>query len=770
MHHEVFLALIGVTGEVVVEEPSGESFLIDANYCPSLLSVADRAILLQVLRVGHAYKHIAAFAAPLAPVPAVAASHSLYRHALQHAIGTVLREYERHIAELEAVVLSKASTRTLPLAYLQVELATELDTFPFLLRLIQQVRTLRGKDVLELIKAHETQGIPSLQQVARRLLTALHRVLFRQMLAWMVSGSNLVDPYEEFFIVADASSFALALARAPLRYWPATVCEDVLFVGNAMRTVRETSLVSALALQADIAHLLQTPPDVWDSFAFASSVSALRAKVASELYMHVLSSAKFVPALYRMKAFFLCGDGALFNALLEAMDPIMRTPPHARSETDLHHGLWAPLLRQYDTSMRTDDDDDADKYFIALKVPVQNFDTRTFSGLVSEGVTSDAGGLECSGPTYGIGYWPHAQYVQGSAASISVTFSIASPMTSVVQGLSVLIADTDAPSDVAPPSWTPTSGLAVSGAVPTLAVEVVLATTVTQASMATSTATLRVLDSKVGSTPLFRSAESIELPMSGIWTLDVAFTLCLPTRGEPGMLLCVRDVSPVFEIPLPRRKEASPVVLGLGLAPAVQVHHWSFATAPVADPWRYVTLMLTPSPSLRYRQLLFPSSLLKSYADVFRVFFRLKRLLYTLNHLNVAGVHRDCLTRHEMTFVLHHLLLYFHVSVVEASFETLLATISATTDFDVVQRAHATFVAGVGKKCFVHATAVMAALDRVLETVGRFVQAPSDLLPTFRDHCRLLFTVLNQTNARELMAQLDFNGYVSSLVSTDRRA
>ncbi|KDO18152.1 hypothetical protein SPRG_16438, partial [Saprolegnia parasitica CBS 223.65] len=119
MHHEVFLALLGVTGEVVVEDPSGDGFLIDANYCPSLLSVADRAILLHVLRVGHAYKHILAFAAPLAPVPAVAASHSLYRHALQHAIGTVLREYERHVTELEAVVLSKASTRTLPLAFLQ---------------------------------------------------------------------------------------------------------------------------------------------------------------------------------------------------------------------------------------------------------------------------------------------------------------------------------------------------------------------------------------------------------------------------------------------------------------------------------------------------------------------------------------------------------------------------------------------------------------------------------------------------------------------------
>ncbi|OQR84650.1 gamma-tubulin complex component 4 [Achlya hypogyna] len=750
MHHEVFLALVGITGDVIVEDPAG-GYTIDVNYCPDLLSSADRVILLHVLSVGHAYAQLAAFASPITPAPTIPGAHSLYRHALQHAVGTFLRAYERRVAELEVRVLDKKSTATLPLALLQVELATELDVFPFLLSLVQRARDLRGKDVLELVKAHEAQGVPSLQACARTLLAALHRVLYRQMMSWMVSGTAVVDPYDEFFIVADAGGFSLALARAPLRYLPATICEDVLFVGRALRTIADAAPTAALQLQTQITALLQAPPLVWDAFAVAAGVAALRADVARVLYAHVMDAATFVPALHRLKALFLGGDGALFNAFLEGATPLMLHPPHLRSEADLNHGLWAPLLRSYA--------DDA-TYPISVRVPVQSFDVRRFGTVAvldDAVVATDADGLVCPGPAAGMAWWPHPQYVQGGSANATVAFSADAPMA---HGLCVVFVDGDTLDACLPPTWTPTMGWTLSGPAPTLAVDVVLAADATAASLRL----LQVRESET--TVLFTAPVPVPLPPTGVWTLEVAFALAVPTLGGgPGVLVSIANAPPIAVL-LPKRKDTTPLMLGLAMAPGTRIHRWAFATAPVADPWRYLGLELLEAPGQRYRQLLFPPALLRGYNDVFRVLFRLKRLLYALTRTPVP-THAASLARHEMTFVLHHLLQYLHVAVVEAAFEALLREVAATTDFDVVQRAHAAFVATIGRKCFVHATAVMAALDKVLESAWGFVREPT-AMHTFPEHCRLLFTVLSQTHARELMAQLDFNGYVSSLIG-DRR-
>ncbi|OQS04239.1 hypothetical protein THRCLA_03518 [Thraustotheca clavata] len=751
MHHELFLALLGIPGDLIIEQ--NESFTLDENYVPSLLSSADRTSLLSLVPLGYAYKHLLSFTS--------SRPSSLYACALGHAISCLLRAYERRIASLEASVLHQ---RCIPIALLHVELSKELLMLPFVLTIVKQSVGLKGKDVLELVKGYENQGIPCLRETARSLLSALHRVLYRQMLAFMVAGNGVLDPNDEFFIAKSAGQWSVMLGRAPLKYLPATVCEDTLFIGSAMKTIRQANKNAALELQKAICALVQhdlAAQDVWDPFAVSSSIGKLRIAVAQVLYEQVIANANFVQALHRMKAFFLCGDGALLTAFIQATEKTMQRAPHFRSQADLKHTVWAPLLREYD------DDDLGNQYAIDLMVPVQQFDFGQFAHVDCIGMKGNE--TSCLEAIEEVAYarWLHPQFVQASKMSFGVAFSIVCHDTFAVQSINLILEEALGLNEVVNPKWTPETGLAIT--CQGIALECRMESTSYQDTIATTSLSFKLYHN---GGVIYKSPTSYDLPdqPNGQWILEMNFNLMLPTAQVPGFMITMTSSTSSkgiisIEMPtssLPKIKDSMPFMPCLALSRGVLVHHWKFSTASINDPWRYLSLSLS-STSL-YRHLLFPPSVLRGYTDVFRLLFRLKRALYALEHFDSLSEHSSYLLKGEMIFVLHNVLLYFHVSVVEAGFAKLLNEIATTKDFDRVQSCHVQFIATIGRKCFVHATAVMSALDKLIDSVWRFCNDPTQPT-TFHEHARLLFTVLNQTNARELMAQLDFNGYVSSLIN-----
>ncbi|GMF61678.1 unnamed protein product [Phytophthora fragariaefolia] len=189
------------------------------------------------------------------------------------------------------------------------------------------------------------------------------RVLFKQVLAWMVYG-EVVDPYREFFIkkLEDAGvvrqdkgeaavlwhqQFALDLEAVPLEYFPTSVAESVLEIGKAVHILTRANQFSpreAQTVVAAIAALARRP--VFDVVAVEHEVEKVRRHVASRLHEEVVVKSDFVGYLHVLKGFFLLSRGEVFQTFIERSFDMMLLKPTSKSEEDINHGVWREIVRE----------------------------------------------------------------------------------------------------------------------------------------------------------------------------------------------------------------------------------------------------------------------------------------------------------------------------------------------------------------------------------------------------------------------------------------
>ncbi|KAG6544059.1 hypothetical protein Mapa_014476 [Marchantia paleacea] len=195
---------------------------------------------------------------------------SVYRRALANGIAEVLAVYRSAVLKVEQNLLSD------PVPVL-ASVTQGLHQFEMLLpplyALVREVEReeLKGGRLLNLLHAKCHCGIPELQACMQRLLWHGHQVMYRQLAAWMVYGL-LQDQHMEFFIsrrqdsegqngLTDAESLAeksgsrsaedarladwhtgfhVCLDMLP-EYMQLSVAESILFVGKAVRVLRNPS-------------------------------------------------------------------------------------------------------------------------------------------------------------------------------------------------------------------------------------------------------------------------------------------------------------------------------------------------------------------------------------------------------------------------------------------------------------------------------------------------------------------------------------------------
>ncbi|XP_024026213.1 gamma-tubulin complex component 4 [Morus notabilis] len=318
MLHEVLLALLGYTGDLIIDERDhrnslGIALSPDAPIADeptfklapdiSFLQPSERDLIERIVTLGFYYRELDRFAtksrnlswirsenaSPLATISELSKGktgkkQSVYRRAIANGIVEILSVYRSAVLHIEQKLLSE----TVPiLATVTQGLNKFFVLLPPLYELVLEIERndIRGGQLLNLLHKRCHCGVPELQTCIQRLLWHGHQVMYNQLASWMVYGT-LQDQYGEFFIRrqedrdvehgSSHSDISEKLARlstddTSLTDWHLgfhiyldmlpehihmRVAESILFAGKAIRVLRNPS--HAFRFQ-DAAHHHQMP-------------------------------------------------------------------------------------------------------------------------------------------------------------------------------------------------------------------------------------------------------------------------------------------------------------------------------------------------------------------------------------------------------------------------------------------------------------------------------------------------------------------------------
>lgn len=224
-----------------------------------------------------------------------------------------------------------------------------------------------------MLETQARSGNPSLQACARRLLWHCHRIMFKQLEAWLVHGM-LLDPAGEFFIqyksgdgisttttnsapvlhhgssvnleqqMAWHDGFRVSLADLPSSVDLPTA-ESILFIGKAVRVLRQPTTMAAsdyvLRAHTEVLAFSSVLQDIQKQntllpVAFQRAIDNMRAKVAGLLWELVEEQCDLAGRLAAFQSFFLLGRGDLYQQFLQDGAPLLTKPPRsATAEEDI---------------------------------------------------------------------------------------------------------------------------------------------------------------------------------------------------------------------------------------------------------------------------------------------------------------------------------------------------------------------------------------------------------------------------------------------------
>ncbi|KAG7634311.1 Gamma tubulin complex component C-terminal [Arabidopsis suecica] len=304
MLHELLLALLGFTGDLIVDEREqrktlGLAFNSDSplsDECTfklapdiSFIEPSERDLIERLIKLGFYYRELDRFAKKsrnLSWIRSVTSVHpleradelskqsrekkpSVYRRAIANGIGEILSVYRSAVLHIEQKLLAET---TPILATVTEGLNKFFVLFPPLYEVILEIERddIRGGQLLNVLNKRCHCGVPELRTCLQRLLWHGHQVMYNQLAAWMVYGI-LQDPHGEFFIKRQGdgdldhrssqeevseklartsvhetsltdwhSGFHISLDMLP-DYIPMRLGESILFAGKAIRVLRNPS-------------------------------------------------------------------------------------------------------------------------------------------------------------------------------------------------------------------------------------------------------------------------------------------------------------------------------------------------------------------------------------------------------------------------------------------------------------------------------------------------------------------------------------------------
>jgi len=308
----------------------------------------------------------------------------LYVEALCHGLDAVLEPYRRAIVDLEKAVLEDGD---LQLTHIQHILLPFQPVLEALNRLIKQLylRRAHGCYILDIVYKASMSGVARVQEAMNKLLHEGHKVLYKQLLAWILQGS-LFDPYDEFFIVPDESSanpsdqppmatssfssssaqssqllsaedstnfhtrakkYRLRAERVP-GHISVSLAEKIFFIGESIQLFESDKRIEVHGevLRERETDLYQQLTELRDKQEFRISeferfVDGIRETASKHLHTLVLERADLKEELATARNFFLLGRGELFHSFISQADAYLQRPPTATTQHDVSQAFLA---------------------------------------------------------------------------------------------------------------------------------------------------------------------------------------------------------------------------------------------------------------------------------------------------------------------------------------------------------------------------------------------------------------------------------------------
>lgn len=192
-------ALQGVDSACFRYDEVAERFCIDASY---VLSRPAWSLVQRILEIGNLHMQLSAAIA--VALEAEAVGRSLLQQALCEALREQLRDYYAMLALLMAKATEAAEGQEMTLRRLWTWLQAPLERMRLLVALAGSCRPLRGGALASAVYGCSRVGDTLAQEACASVLRRVLAPLLAMMRAWMTEG-ELRDPFQEFFVCADAS-------------------------------------------------------------------------------------------------------------------------------------------------------------------------------------------------------------------------------------------------------------------------------------------------------------------------------------------------------------------------------------------------------------------------------------------------------------------------------------------------------------------------------------------------------------------------------------
>ena len=332
--------------------------------------------------------------------------HGMYVQALCSGLEEVLEPYRQTLIDLEKSVLKN---KTAQLSFIQHKVFPFQPVLRNIYGLIQQIqfRKAHGCFILDFIYKSSCSGVANVKEAMQRLLHECHKVLYKQLLRWILQG-NLYDPFEEFFVkpvenkddkseeeVSElVNKFQLRVEMIPCHISVSTA-EKIFFIGESIQLFeRDRDLEDRGGVLKDQeAEFYNQLAELSDSLEFRVAdferfVDTVRETASRHLHTLVLDNADLRQELDILRSFYLLGRGELFQAFIEETESYLQIPPNAATEYDVRQSFMAIVRKLW-----TDSDTLANKVKVELTnyKPASNEPKKT--------------GWECLSLTYSVP-WP----------------------------------------------------------------------------------------------------------------------------------------------------------------------------------------------------------------------------------------------------------------------------------------------------------------------------------------------------------------------------
>ncbi|KAJ3176207.1 Gamma-tubulin complex component 4 [Geranomyces variabilis] len=382
MLHELLLALHGHPGDVFVVASSTEAslaaqakpttFRVAADF--PFLHAAERSALDRLAHLGFLAATIRRFAqrhakavwtAALAQQPkdddndeqvgATSAAGKqnrlrpgIYLLALCTGLDEVLDEYEALLVQAERKILSSLDLDTdagrTPVSYFTYLFGKYHILFPQLVNLLEKIEARpddnHGTKLLNILHDRCRTGLSEARAVFLRSICMA--VFYKQLIGWMLYG-RLDDQYDEFLISMESSShdapdparevqlqventrwqsqIKLKPTAVP-RFIPLAVAQNVLFVGKAVLTIKESHRPETARAAALVPRHQETLSKLAESLEYRAlalemAITAVKKDVAVILWDVVVMDEHLVNHLKAFKECYMLGAGDLWMAFIE---------------------------------------------------------------------------------------------------------------------------------------------------------------------------------------------------------------------------------------------------------------------------------------------------------------------------------------------------------------------------------------------------------------------------------------------------------------------